>query len=204
VLVIIILTYAVIIGFGGTVAGGPGRLLVLGYLLWYTIRVRYPGRISRHAAWVGAAVAFAAAIAAAAIGPATVASGLVGGASLALTAWVIVILARMVLQRPGIDTVAVVGVLAVYLLLALLFASVNQLFAAFDPDGYLHGVTGLPSAADQLYFSVVTMATVGYGDIVPGSQIARSVVVVEALTGQLYLVSVVATVVAGWDRRGPR
>jgi hypothetical protein len=39
---------------------------------------------------------------------------------------------------------------------------------------------------------------VGYGDITPASEAARSVAVTEALVGQLYLVSVVAGVVGGW------
>jgi Ion channel len=86
-------------------------------------------------------------------------------------------------------------------LLALLFASLNQFAGAFHQEGYLNGVAGLPTAADQLYFSVITLATVGYGDITPASQLARAVAVVEALTGQIYLVSVVAAVVGGWHRK---
>jgi len=197
----IVVAYAVIIGLGETVAGGPGRLLVLGYLLWDAVRFRgASGGRPHRAAWAGAAVALAAVIAIALVAPAPVGSGLVGGASLVLTAAVIAIVGTTVVRRSQVDSQTVVGVLAVYLLLALLFASLNQLLAAFDPNGYLNGVTGLPTASDQLYFSVVTMATVGYGDIVPASRVARAVVVVEALTGQLYLVSVVAAVVGGWSR----
>ncbi len=89
------------------------------------------------------------------------------------------------------------GVLCVYLLLALLFASVHELLAAFT-DPYLNGAPDPPSASDLLYFSVITITTVGYGDITPASESARAVAVTEALVGQLYLVSVVAAVVAGW------
>jgi voltage-gated potassium channel Kch len=141
------------------------------------------------AAWATAAAA------------ATVASGLVGGLSFVLTAAVILVVGSAIVRRRMLDTPTVVGVLSVYLLLALLFASLNQLLAAFDPNGYLNGVRGLPNASVQLYFSVVTMTTLGYGDIVPSSDLARAVVVIEALTGQLYLVSVVAAVVGGWQRR---
>jgi hypothetical protein len=63
---------------------------------------------------------------------------------------------------------------------------------------YLNGVPGDPTASDLLYLSVITLSTVGFGDITPASQLARAVTVVEALTGQIYLVSVVAGVVAGW------
>jgi hypothetical protein len=152
--------------------------------------------------WSAALLAATASIVAGIVASRPVASGIVGGASFVLTLAVIAILVRAVVARGRVDTPAVLGVLSVYLLLALLFASLHQTFAAFNPDGYLNGVTGLPTASDQLYFSVITMATVGYGDITPASDVARAVVVVEALVGQLYLVSVVAGVVGGWRRDG--
>jgi hypothetical protein len=208
VLATIVLAYAVIIGLNETVAGGPGRLLVLGYLLFDAWQISDPTapRRRRKAAAVAvtaaAVVAFAAAAGTAAAATRAVTSGVVGALSFALTAAVIAIVGRTVLRRRHLDSATVAGVLAVYLLLALLFASLNQLLAAFNPTGYLAGVVGLPTASDQLYFSVVTMATIGYGDITPASQLARAVVVVEALTGQLYLVSVVSAVVGGWRGRG--
>ena len=57
-----------------------------------------------------------------------------------------------------------------------------------------------PDSSDLLYFSVITMTTVGYGDVTPACLPARAIAVVEAITGQLYLVSVVAIVVSGWRR----
>ena len=121
--------------------------------------------------------------------------------SLVFTASIIGLLGRAAIARPAVDTPTVLGVLSIYLLLALFFASLNQLGNAFDPGGYLNGVAGLPTAADQLYFSVITLATVGYGDVTPASQLARAVAVLEALTGRVYLVSVVAAVVGTWRRR---
>ncbi|HEY7174432.1 MAG TPA: potassium channel family protein, partial [Micromonosporaceae bacterium] len=50
--------------------------------------------------------------------------------------------------------------------------------------------------SDTLYFSLITLTTVGYGDIVPVANVARAVASIEALVGQLYLVSVVAAVVS--------
>ncbi|MFC7481184.1 potassium channel family protein [Luedemannella flava] len=60
------------------------------------------------------------------------------------------------------------------------------------------GVDGPPSASDLLYLSVITLCTVGYGDITPVSGLARALVVMESLIGQLYLVSIVAAVIGGW------
>jgi hypothetical protein len=198
----IVLAYGVIIALNDSLAGGAGRVLLLGYLLWEASRLRSPSSPRlRQIVWIGAAVALAAVVVVGALAPVRVTSGLVGGTSFVLTAAVMVIIARSVLERETVDTPMVLGVLAVYLLLALVFASLNQFAAAFYREGYLNGVAGLPTAADQLYFSAITLATVGYGDITPASQLARAVAVVEALTGQIYLVSVVAAVVGGWHRR---
>jgi hypothetical protein len=196
----IVLSYGVIIALDDSLAGGVGRLLLLGYLLWEASRLR-DSRFRWARLAVAAALGLVATVVVAALAPPAATSGLIGGISFVLTAVTIAIVARAVVARPTFDTPTVLGVLTVYLLLALLFASLNQFFTAFDTEGYLTGVTGLPGAADQLYFSVITLATVGYGDITPASQVARAVAVVEALTGQVYLVSVVAAVVGGWNRR---
>jgi hypothetical protein len=82
-------------------------------------------------------------------------------------------------------------------LFALFFASLHQLLGAFIPD-YLNGTGEFATPSDLLYFSSVTLSTVGFGDITPAAEVARAVTVVEALVGQLYLVSVVAGVVGGW------
>jgi hypothetical protein len=44
----------------------------------------------------------------------------------------------------------------------------------------------------RVYFSFVTLATLGYGDYTPGTDFGRSLAIIEALVGQLYLVTVVA------------
>ena len=52
------------------------------------------------------------------------------------------------------------------------------------------------SAIDWIYFSYVTLTTVGYGDITPVLPIARTLAVGEALAGQLYLAVMIARLVA--------
>ena len=54
--------------------------------------------------------------------------------------------------------------------------------------------------SDYLYFSFVTLTTVGYGDLTAAGGLGRAVAVIEALTGQLYLVTVVALVVSRMAR----
>jgi hypothetical protein len=54
----------------------------------------------------------------------------------------------------------------------------------------------------RLYFSFVTLATLGYGDYTPAGNLGHALAVLEALIGQLYLVTVVAVVVTRLGRPG--
>ena len=70
-------------------------------------------------------------------------------------------------------------------------------------DGPLFaGGRGDGTIADQVYFSFITQTTVGYGDFTPQAPVARSVAITQALTGQLYLVTVVSLLVGGFLGRG--
>jgi hypothetical protein len=192
----ILSAYALIIGFGDTRIGDPARVVLLGFLLWTAARLPGDHRWRRWSVIVSVAAFVITGLVAAFARPSIVAA-VVGGVSVVLVALSGAAILATLLVRIQVDVVAVLGVLCIYLLFALLFASVHQVFAGLQTP-YLNGVNGRPNASDLLYFSVITLSTVGFGDVAPASQLARAVCVVEALTGQLYLVSVVAGVVAGW------
>ena len=59
---------------------------------------------------------------------------------------------------------------------------------------------GAGRAVDYVYFSYVTMSTVGYGDLTARGDLARMLAVTEALIGQLYLVTIVALLVGNLGR----
>ena len=67
-----------------------------------------------------------------------------------------------------------------------------------DP-GALAGLEG--SAHEIFYFSFVTLTTLGFGDITPATRVARAMVTVEALVGQLYLVITLARLVTLYGHR---
>jgi Ion channel len=92
------------------------------------------------------------------------------------------------------------GVLAIYLLLGMMFSLLGSAVAAIEDDPYF---AGDPDAtrSDFLYFSYVTLSTTGYGDLSPISNVGRALAMAEALLGQIYLVTVVALIVANL---GPR
>ena len=75
-----------------------------------------------------------------------------------------------------------------------LFAEANALFAQ-----QAHA-----TSSDYVYFSFVTMTTVGYGDLTAAGTLARGCAVLEALLGQVYLVTIVAVLVSNLGVRGRR
>lgn len=84
-----------------------------------------------------------------------------------------------------------------YLLLAFIYAQFYQFLLFLDPHSFkLPALVSLNSfkifQMDFLYFSLVTLTTLGYGDIVPQMGVARMTAVVEAVTGQLYVALLVA------------
>jgi hypothetical protein len=91
------------------------------------------------------------------------------------------------------------GAVAAYLLIGLIFAGAFDLVAALAPGAFL--ANGQPMAAralggDFTFFSFVTLTSTGYGDLVPAHRVARSLAILEAITGQLYLAIVLARLVS--------
>jgi Ion channel len=95
------------------------------------------------------------------------------------------------------------GVLAIYLLAGMFFSFVYGVIGAVDGPA-LFAEQATSDRADQLYFSFVTMCTVGYGDLTPAGDLARAVAVIQMLVGQIYLVTIVALIVANLGGRRER
>ena len=104
-------------------------------------------------------------------------------------------IARSVFRRRIIDIRTVFAALCIYVLFGMMWAYV---FTAIDKFGtaafFAQPVT--PTSADYLYFSFMTQLTVGYGDLTAAGNLGRSCAVLEALLGQIYMVTVVALLVS--------
>ena len=85
-----------------------------------------------------------------------------------------------------------------YLHLRVARDDVRVLYAAINGfgDSPFFVQTTRPTTANFLYFSFVTQTTVGYGDFTAAGGLGRTLAVLEALTGQLYLVTVIAVLVS--------
>jgi Ion channel len=94
------------------------------------------------------------------------------------------------------------GVLAIYLLIGMFFAFTYGMVDAIDAEA-LFADRADSTPAERLYFSFVTLSTVGYGDFSPGSDGSRALSVSEMLIGQIYLVTIVSLIVANLGRRRP-
>lgn len=104
------------------------------------------------------------------------------------------------LRRGAITTHRIQGAIAVYLMLGLIWAFAYSLVELQVPGSFqlpaaaaANGTTGMRSF---VYFSFVTLTTLGYGDVIPLSSGARTLATLEALAGQLYLAVLVARLVA--------
>jgi len=106
-------------------------------------------------------------------------------------------------RRRHVDRELMMGALSTYLMLGMAFAFSYRCIAAFQPSPFF-GDRGDGTLADSLFYSFVTLTTTGYGDLVPAGNPGRTLAVLEALLGQLFLVTAVAKVVNVWNPRGWR
>jgi hypothetical protein len=119
-------------------------------------------------------------------------AGLINAALVALAPFAI---ARSVVRRRIIDTRTVLAALCIFVLFGMLWAFVYTTLGAFSSEPFFAQTTDATSA-DYLYFSFITQTTVGYGDLSAAGNPGRACAVLEALVGQLYLVTIVALVVS--------
>jgi len=91
----------------------------------------------------------------------------------------------------------VVGAVLLYLTLGLTFVAAYTFVGLLAPDAFTGmRVTDSPAlASDLIYFSFVTLTTIGYGDIVPVHPLARSLANLEGIIGQLYPATLLARLV---------
>lgn len=100
--------------------------------------------------------------------------------------------------RVGIDTILAAA--CTYIFLGMFFAALYALIVEFDATSFEFAELA-PDRYDLFYFSFVTLTTLGYGDIIPASELAKMLAVFEALLGQIYVAIVVAAIIGNFTAR---
>jgi hypothetical protein len=107
---------------------------------------------------------------------------------------IIYLIIAQIIESKIVSVNMILGVITIYVLFGLMAGECNQLVYNFDHQAFT-GNLDPNDLSDLRYYSYVTMTTLGYGDIVPVSQIARAVSVFFSLAGQIYLAVVIALIV---------
>ncbi len=122
--------------------------------------------------------------------------------SFAFDVFVVVVIFRRVFAREQANSETVFGALCIYLLVGFGFASIYGMVATLQPNAfYLEPHTSMhtvPSRFDFVYYSYGTMTSLGAAGITPVSPQARSITVVEAILGVLYLAVLVARLIGAY------
>jgi hypothetical protein len=105
------------------------------------------------------------------------------------------VILKLVLRQGRVTRHRIQGAIAVYVLLGLTWSQAYSLVALWRPGAFV-GADGPDAPAPWVYFSFVTLTTLGYGDITPVHPVARSLAILEALTGQMYPAILLARLVS--------
>ena len=128
-------------------------------------------------------------------------TAVIGLAAGLLTITIAFVIAMGAVAQNEVNSRSVAGAICVYMLFGLLFMFLYGVLAALGHGPFFaQGTDGTRPL--RLYFSFVTLATLGYGDYTPTGNLGHALAVLEALIGQLYLVTVVAVVVTRLGRPG--
>jgi hypothetical protein len=184
----------VVLTIGWTGAGAlifrTGWLCATSILAFWTSRV--PRRIML-AVVVASSLTFVAVVIVALQGE-TVADGVVVLLVAALVLTTPVAIGWRNFKHETVTGETIMGALCIYVLIGMIFATLD--YGIQLASGTYFAQPGAHGPPDFVYFSYITMATVGYGDLTPAPGLPRTTSALEALVGQIFLVVLVARLVA--------
>jgi len=107
--------------------------------------------------------------------------------------FIVVELIRLIIRSQVIDFNIIAAAICVYFILGVVWTFIYVSIETHTPGAILQN--SKEPFSQLFYFSFVTMTTLGYGDILPSSNIAKHWVVLQAITGQFYLAIIIARLV---------
>ena len=108
-------------------------------------------------------------------------------------------MARRLWLQAEISMLTILGALCIYVLVGISFALGFELTGELGSHPFF-SQQEIGTRSDYVYFSFITMTTVGYGDLTPAGGLGRALAVTEGLLGQIYLVTAVAALVGNLGR----
>ena len=118
----------------------------------------------------------------------------------AFSAWATWMLLRGIVRSQRVTGDVLAGALAAYIMAGLAFAVLYGVIENFRPLSFEAAKAGPVSFPDLVYFSFVSLLTIGFGDVTATAPFARAVVLVEGLFGVIFTTVVMAALVAGYLR----
>jgi len=109
--------------------------------------------------------------------------------------YIVVLILAYLFRERKITADIIIGGICVYFLLGVIWGIVFTIQAVFDPGALRIPGNSQLESPDFLYYSFVTLTTLGYGDMTPVSASARAFATLEAMTGQVYLAVLIARLV---------
>jgi hypothetical protein len=109
---------------------------------------------------------------------------------------------RYVLKATVITRDQIYAGICMYVMLGFAFGAVYYLIDILDPKSFVANTRAPGDNPDLVYFSFVTLATLGYGDITPQSNVARALAILESMTGMVYIAVFMARLVSMRSSRG--
>jgi Ion channel len=110
---------------------------------------------------------------------------------------IVVVLVRQILLLPTVTIQSIYGAISAYLIIGLMFATIYSAIRYFHGGNFFSG--GAPANASTFqYFSFTTLTTLGYGDFTAAESGGRAVAMLEAMTGQIFLATLVARLVSAF------
>ena len=111
-------------------------------------------------------------------------------------AFMVVVILGYIFKETQITTDTIAGAICAYFLIGLMWASIFAILESCQERSFQMPQNMQAASFSFKYYSFVTLTTLGYGDITPISNQARSLSLLEAITGQIYLATLVARLVA--------
>ena len=194
VLLLLVVSYFCEAALGDYTWGRVVVVLVLAAATWLALRASQVERRPMRIAEALIPLFCVAAVASLLIGDENVAHAVTGAITAVLVIAAPIAIGRHLAHKLELTIETFLGAVCIYLLVAQLFATLFVLTAIIAGQPFFVQ-TSQPTAMDYIYFSFVTMTTVGYGDYTSALNVGRMLAVTEAIFGQLYLITVVSLVV---------